>query len=76
MQIRLITYLVLLILSALAAFVFFGIAFGLFSITEDRISERIEQQLDNLYNDMVEERNHMEGYAHALSAELAGIIED
>ncbi|MGN1351112.1 MAG: helix-turn-helix transcriptional regulator [Anaerovoracaceae bacterium] len=75
MQIRLISYLVLLILSALAAFIFFGIAFGLFSITEDRICERMEQQLDNLYNDMVEERNHMEGYAHALSAELAGIIE-
>lgn len=76
MQVRLISYLVLLILSALAAFIFFGIAFGMFSLIEDRLSEHMEQQLEDLYNDMVQERNHMEGYANALSGELAAIIED
>ena len=76
MQIRLISYLVLLIISALAAFIFLGIALGVFSVTEDNVSKIMEQQLENLYNDMVQERKQMEGYSYALSSELTDIIEN
>ena len=72
MQFRMSLYLLLMLFLAFMTFVFLGIAFGFFSLTEDRLYEGMEQQLRLLTDEMRDELGRMEGYAHTLSGLLGG----
>ncbi len=76
MQFRMSLYLLLMLFLAFMTFVFLGIAFGFFSLTEDRLYEGMEQQLRLLTDEMRDELGRMEGYAHTLSARLGSSVED
>jgi len=75
LQLRLIVYLAVLIICALAAVSFIFMGAGVFSFTRDHISQGMSIQLENLCENMATEVSRIEGYTQSMSKALTEIIE-